>query len=257
MYCVRRSSTSTSTSTSGTSSPAAPSRPYQLTDVSVCARPTATDFLTSQRRTRARPSSTYPSSSGAISDQPFPIPFSLFPPHDNSQKPVDDLRRSFWKPSSRQIEIEICSAGPRGLRPVPRKVHFRPVTHCQFAPHHPFCPHFPPSPQEAHSSIHRRPQSRYSPHALPALHPASLGALTATAPGHAPGAMLARGSHTLAPSDSSFDPFVHRPILGLGPIIVILFLLVLPRPPPFPSPLNPTPPIYHCVHMRTPELPVL
>lgn len=46
--------------------------------------------------------------------------------------------------------------------------------------------------------------------------------------------MLTRGSHTLAPSppsDSSFDPFVHRPILGLGPIIVILFLLVLPPPP--------------------------
>lgn len=51
-----------------------------LMDVSVCARPTATDFLTSQRCTRARPSLTYPSSSGAISDQPFPIPFSLFRP---------------------------------------------------------------------------------------------------------------------------------------------------------------------------------
>lgn len=165
--CVLKQQSSTSASTSTSRRPAHQSRPVPYRRLRLCAPHChgLPDFPTSHTR-----QAKLDLFRRLLGQSPTNLSQSLsaFSAPRHSRKPVDDLRRSFWKPFSRQIEIEICSAGPRGLRPVPRKVHSRPVTHCQSAPSHISCPLPPESLHPSSSS------SQHSRHALPAMNPPCL-----------------------------------------------------------------------------------
>lgn len=146
MYVLRAASALASAAAASAASAAGPAhQPVpvpSLTEVSVCARPTATDFLTSQRRTRARPSSTYPSVFWGNLRPTFPNPFQPFPPHDTLESLLTTFGALSGSHFRGELKLKSAAQGPgvfalcreRYTSDLSPTVSLRPSTLCPLPP---------------------------------------------------------------------------------------------------------------------------